>query len=117
MHKTSTRDCKSPSSTLFAMISPALIFQSSNHTRSPALFNRSANWRTRGLSLWLWLRKTSKENVSAMCEFPRERRVPIQSRTYLQICNLSAGKYQTSCFVFARSVCVHPFDVSQRQLL
>ena len=32
---------------------------SSNHTRTPAAFSRSASRRIRGLSTWLWLRKTS----------------------------------------------------------
>ncbi len=34
------------------------------HTRSPALFRRSASFRTRGLSWELWLRKTSNGNFA-----------------------------------------------------
>ena len=54
MHSSCTRDCSSPSSTFSAMMSPDRTVHSSNHTRSPACFSRSASRRTRGLSFALW---------------------------------------------------------------
>jgi hypothetical protein len=66
VYSSSTRDCSSPSSTFSAMMSPDRTFHSSNHTRSPACFSRSASRRTRGVSFALWLKKTSYWKLSAM---------------------------------------------------
>ena len=48
------------------MLSPGRISHSSNHTRSPSFFSRSATSRTTSLSLALWLRKTSYGNSSGI---------------------------------------------------
>ena len=64
MQNTSTRDCSSPSSIFKEMLSPGRSSHSSNHTRNPSAFSRSATARTTPLSLELWLRKTSNGKYS-----------------------------------------------------
>jgi hypothetical protein len=48
------------------MLSPGFISHSSSHTFTPSARNRSASSRTVGLSLELWLKKTSKGKLFGM---------------------------------------------------